>query len=186
MKCIERKIRLSGEEISYECELLSLGERHGIVRYVIDADRSVDGVRLPAGTVTLALYFADRPYNLYYWIAPRAAAAGAKPGAETSGRAADRSTIGEHDPWSRDIAYYFNIADPVELSKESIAYRDLVVDVLVLPDGSTRVLDEAELPENLDPGLRRRIAAVRDEILLQRSEIIAEARELLRPFAVEE
>lgn len=183
MKCIERKIRLSGEEVSYECELLALEEGYGVVRYVIERDRSVDGLLLPAGTVTLGLYFADRPYNLYYWIAPREAASAG--GAEAPAGAADRGGAAD-DPWARDIAYYFNIAEPLDLTRETIAYRDLVVDVLVLPDGTARVLDEEELPGNLDQELRGRIAAARDRILANRVRIIAEAREHLLPFAREE
>lgn len=169
MKCTERKIRLSGEEVSFECDLLTVNADYGIVKYVIAKGREVDGLYLPDGTITLAIYYSDRSYNLYYWIAP---------GDETSGGRTEAA-----GGWDRDIAYYFNIAELLRLSRDEIAYRDLVVDVLVLPDGETRVLDEAELPANLDSSLRRRITETRDELLANRDHLIDEARTLLLPYA---
>lgn len=167
-RCTESKIRLSGEEVSFECELLAFEDAYCVVRYFIESRRSVDVIELPAGTVTLGLYYAERPYNLYYWLTPRS-----------------EDAESHEDPWERDIAYYFNIVEPVVLSRERIAYRDLVVDVLVLPDGEVRVLDESELPSALDDDLRSRIDAVRRELFSRHSEIIGEARELLLPFAGE-
>ncbi len=167
-RCTERKIRLSGEEVSFECELLAYEDDLGIVRYVIERERTIDGIVLPAGTVTLGLYYSDRPYNLYYWIAPR--------------QGPDETA---EDPWRRDIAYYFNVVEPIEVSREMIAYRDLVVDVLVLPDGRARPLDESELPDSLDESLRDRIISVRDDLLVRHTEIIEEARRVLLPYALE-
>lgn len=177
VKCVERKIQLSGEEVSFDCELLAIREGYAVLKYVIDGSRIVDGLLLPAGTITLALYYPDRSYNLYYWIAPRESSASGSPSEDLRKRPPEKT------PWTRDVACYFNIVEPVRLSPQVIAYRDLVVDVLVLPDGTTKVLDESELPEHLNPGLRHRIAAVRDEILANYARIIDEAREILMPFA---
>lgn len=179
MRCTERKIRLSGEEVSFDCELLTVEKDYGVLRYVIEKGRTVGGVRLPDGTITLALYFAHRPYNLYYWIGPKD-----KNATSRGERGADNGhgTPGS-DPWARDIAYYFNIAEPVRLSREEVAYRDLEVDVIVLPDGQTRVLDEEQLPASLDPALRRRITMIRDDLLTNYEGIIREARALLLPYA---
>ncbi|MCP4304364.1 MAG: DUF402 domain-containing protein [bacterium] len=50
------------------------------------------------------------------------------------------------------------------ISSQRVAWRDLVVDVLVNPDGGCRVLDEDQLPIDLDRGLRRRIESTRDTL----------------------
>lgn len=175
MRCTERKIRLSGEEVVFDCELLTLGEGYGVVKYVMNKGRRVHGLELPDGTITLGLYYAGRPYNLYYWIAPD--------GSSSATRSDGASPTRSNDPWRRDLGYYFNVADLLELNREVIAYRDLVVDVLVLPDGSARAVDEEELPGDLDGSLRRHIEAARDELLAHHESIIREARGLLEPFA---
>ena len=47
-----------------------------------------------------------------------------------------------------------------------IEWRDLVVDVLMTADGRCRVLDENELPDDLEDGLRHYIEATRDDLCL--------------------
>lgn len=158
--------------MSFTCELLTFREGYAVLKYVIDENRSVGGVLLPRGTITLALYYSDRFYNLYYWISPRDSSVGEEP-----------IEVRSKTPWAHDIACYFNIAELVRLSPQEIVYRDLVVDILVLPDGRSKVLDEAELPEHLDPELRHRIATTRDELLADHSRIIDEARGILTPYA---
>jgi hypothetical protein len=174
MKCIERKIRLSGDEVLFECDLLAIEEGYAILRYVLDEGRWVDGLYLPAETTTLALYFAERNYNLYYWITP----------ADTAPvELADRRGQGsESESAAGEIAAYFNIVEPLALSREEIAYRDLVVDVLVYPDLSARVLDEDELPATIEPELHETITKTRVDLLKNRRSILHEARGLLRPF----
>jgi len=174
MKCIERKIRLSGEEVVFDCDLLAIEESHAILRYVLDEGRWVDGLYLPPETTTLALYFAERNYNLYYWIAPADSAR-----VELADR---RARSSEPEPAAGEIAAYFNIVEPVTLSREEVAYRDLVVDVLVYPDLSARVLDEDELPAAIEPELRTIITNTRIELLKNRRSILQEARTLLSPY----
>ena len=41
-------------------------------------------------------------------------------------------------------AWYCNISYPAEISKDTIVFRDLVLDLLVYPDGTQVVLDEDE------------------------------------------
>jgi len=53
-------------------------------------------------------------------------------------------------------------------------WRDPIVDLLVTPDGRCRVLDEDELPPDLDPALRMRIAAARDAVLAGHPALLAE------------
>ena len=180
----ERKVRLSGESVSFDCELLELTSDHAILRYLLEEGRAVDMVYLPARTVTLALYYPDRSYNLYFWASPLKSAGGETGSKGAGGRAAAHgpaSRAAGSAPGPREIAWYFNIAEPLEMTREQIAYRDLVVDVLVLPDGTAKVLDEDELPIGLDAGLADRIAETKVDLLENRLSIIEEARELLAP-----
>lgn len=110
------------------------------------------GVRLSSGCLTYAVYWTDRPYNVYWWL----------------------------DAGGRSLGFYFNVADSVELTPEAFRWRDLSVDVLVKPDGSTRVLDEAELPPELPPALRLYIERARDAILAAPQALTREVRSMVR------
>ena len=62
-------------------------------------------------------------------------------------------------PAGQTLGYYFNIADETRFSAERIEWRDLTVDVLATPAGRLDVVDEHELPADLDPALRARVEA---------------------------
>src|SRR5256885_16000254 len=127
---IERKTRLDGTVVEYPCDALAVEPgRRAVVRYVTDRDRHLEGTDLVlrAGTVTIGHFWTDRPYNVYHWL--------------------------EH---ARTIAFYVSIATDTTIGPEAIAYTDLVVDVLLRPSGAIDVLDEEELPPDLDP--RRRLS----------------------------
>ncbi len=135
--CLEIKRKLDGREQRFPCGLAALAPSYGVLRYVTDSERRVASVRLFAGCVTYAVYWPDRPYNVYWW----------------------------QEPSGRSLAFYFNISDSTELSCEAFRWRDLALDVLVLPDGRAEVLDEAELPADLEPALRAYVLKARDAIL---------------------
>ena len=128
----ERKVRLDGTIAEFRCEALVLEPgRRAVLRYTSEREvriRDTDIV-LPAGTVTIAHYWADRPYNVYHWLAD-----------------------------GRTIAFYVNIADRPEIGPDAVSYRDLVVDVVLRPSGALDILDEEELPANVDPAARRSMA----------------------------
>jgi hypothetical protein len=144
--CLETKHTLSGETKSYPCELLYYENGFGILRYIIDREYDVQGVKLAPGDETIALYWEDRPYTLYIW----------------QRRTAKRSV------------YYFNIADRISLSPQEFVWRDLAVDILV--DGrGIHVLDEHELPADLEPTLHSEIQATKTLLLDNHASITAEA-----------
>lgn len=118
MDVLEVKRTLSGEERAYLCQAIHLGPARAVLLYALPGPRQVAGLALPAGTVTVAHYWADRPYNVYHWIGP--------PG-ET-------------------LAYYFNLSGPVRIGAGRVEWEDLEVDVLVTPDRQVRVLDEDRVP----------------------------------------
>jgi len=128
----ERKTRLDGSTVEFVCEpiVLEPGKR-AVLRYVSDREWAVadTDIRVPAGTVTIALYWADRPYNVYHWLVE-----------------------------GRTLAYYCNIVTDTRIEPDLVAYTDLVVDVLLRPSGAADVLDEDELPHDLAPAHRLAIA----------------------------
>jgi predicted RNA-binding protein associated with RNAse of E/G family len=128
----ERKTRLGGPTTEFACEPIVLEPgRRAVLRYVSDREWAIadTDVRVPAGAVTVAHYWVDRPYNVYHWLV----------GGGT-------------------LAYYCNIVADTRIERELVAYTDLIVDVLLRPSGAADVLDEDELPHDLAPVHRLTIA----------------------------
>jgi len=152
----ERKTRLDGTTAEYECEGLVVepGKR-AILRYVIDRARQVGDVELRPGVVTIAHYWVDRPYNAYHWL--------------------DRT---------RTVGLYISIADRTVIEATNVSYRDLVVDALLRPSGAVDILDEDELPPDLEPGARKTIADALEALITNGrrlcAEIERETRNVLR------
>ena len=121
---VERKVRLDGSVEEWTCELVALEPgRYAAVRYVLPEERRLAGSELvlPAGTVTIGHFWADRAYTAYHWLS------------------------GE-----RTLGVYCSVAELLEVEPEGIVYLDLAVDVLLLPGGGVSVLDEHELPSDLE------------------------------------
>ena len=110
------------------------------------ADLELEGVLLPAGTVSLGYFWEDRPHNAYHWV----------------------------DDNGQTLALYFNICDRTHISSQQIAWRDLSVDILITPDQRCRVLDEDELPDDLDPSLLTRINDTRDSLCADPARLLQE------------
>ncbi len=132
----EIKSTLGGIRKEFDCELLTHGHGKAVVIYRMPQDVQLEDVLLRKDSVSLGYFWEDRPYNVYHWI----------------------------DPLQDTVALYFNIADGTRISQHSIEWRDLTVDVLITPDGRCRVLDEHELPPDIDAGLLRYIRETRDEL----------------------
>lgn len=134
MDVLEVKHTLLGERRAYRCRGVVVGPTRATLLYVLPRGGQVADLALPAGTVTVAHYWADRPYNVYHWISP----------------------VGE------TLAYYFNLSGPVRITRDRVEWEDLEVDVLVTPDRRVRVLDEDRVPgsaadraEEIDAARRR-------------------------------
>lgn len=152
--CKEKKRLLSGTEVTYDCELVALCDRLGILKYSIDQQWQVGSLILQPGTVTYGFYWPDRSYVLYKWLNKNGDALGD----------------------------YFNIADSVTLSVQEFSWRDLVVDILVLPTGQIEVLDEDEMPESLDDELRDYIESVKQMLLRNYRAVIVETTNILNRY----
>lgn len=155
-RCVETKTPLTGAAQQYICERLYLEDTFGILRYIIDKEYNVGGVRLIPGDVTIALYWTDRPYTLYIW--------------QMSG--------------IKDAAYYFNIADSIYLLPEEFSWRDLTVDILIDMAGTVHILDENQLPAHLPDGLQSYILAAKSHVLKCYRDIIAEAMFLVKKYVI--
>ncbi len=121
---LERKVRLDGSVEEWLCELLVLEPGvHATVRYVLQEERRLAGTQLvlAAGTVTIGHFWADRAHTAYHWLS----------GEQT-------------------VGVYCSVAELLQVELDGIVYLDLAVDVLFLPGGGVSVLDEHELPSDID------------------------------------
>jgi hypothetical protein len=143
---LEIKETLAGARQSFLCRVLARRAGEVVVLFVLPAGRAVDGVPLPAGTVTFGYFWEARPYNVYHWMTPGGAT----------------------------IAFYVNVADRTRIDESTLAFRDLAVDVLVPPQGPPRVLDENELPPDLASDLRMAIEASKRLVLATARELVQE------------
>ena len=152
---IERKTAFDGTVREFACRALLIeANKRAVIRYESDRDWRVADLVVPTGTVTAGHFWTDRPYNVYHWL------------------------VG-----GRTLAFYFNVGIVDEISEAQVAWRDLVVDVLVRPDGAIDILDEDELPADLESAHRRTIAQALEQIVTNprrlTKEIERESRDLL-------
>ena len=148
----EIKNTLAGERKTFDCELLRRSDDEVVVIYRMPRDVQLEDILLPKNTLSLGYFWRDRPYNAYHWI----------------------------DARHQTVALYFNIADGTRLSSRTVEWRDLAVDVLLTPDGRCRVLDEDELPADIEPALLRYIKRARDELCSRPLSLLAEYDKLSR------
>jgi predicted RNA-binding protein associated with RNAse of E/G family len=143
---VERKTRLDGSVQEFACLALVVepGKR-ALIRYEVDRDWRVGDLVIAKGAYTIGHFWADRPYNVYHWL---------KDG--------------------RTLGYYFNVGLVDEISETQVAWRDLIVDVLVKPDGAIDILDEDELPADLPSDHRRTIAQALEQIVTNPRRLVAE------------
>jgi len=146
----EIKRLFSGEEEIYQCEPVILRKKFALVKYTVDKRQKVGSIILYSGTLSYGFFWENRPYTLYKWKK-------------------DEKIIGN----------YFNVADAVKISKETIFWRDLVVDILVLPSDRVEVLDENQLPDTSND-LKEYIMKSKNIILNNYKRIINETDGLIR------
>lgn len=148
----EIKTTLLGERKTFACELLRATASDAVVVYRMPEDHQLEDILLRKNTLSLGYFWQHRPYNAYHWI----------------------------DARQQTVALYFNVCDSTIISSESIAWRDLMVDVLITPDGRCRVLDEDELPASIDTELKHYIERTRDQLCREPLSRLAEYDKLTR------
>jgi hypothetical protein len=143
---LEIKRTLGGLRKEFQCRLVERQPGRAVVLFVSSARYQVGDLALPPGTVTLGHFWQGRAYNVYHWLTPSGAT----------------------------LAHYFNLAAETAIEDATIRWLDLALDVLVLPAAPARVLDEDELPADLEPATRQRVEAARREVLEQHPAVIAD------------
>jgi hypothetical protein len=141
---VEVKTTLAGVQKRFRCRRLELTPGAAIVLFVSDRPYVVADLTLAPGTVTLGHFWEDRPYNVYHWL--------------TSA--------------GRTLAHYFNLADETRVGADTLTWLDLTIDVLVRPGAPPAVLDEHELPADLDPRRRTAVDAARAAVLADHHAVI--------------
>lgn len=147
-RIVERKTRLDGSTEDYLCEpLVLVPDRRAVLRYVMERSLAIDGTDLVLrpGHITISHYWSDRPYNVYHWLED-----------------------------GRTLAYYCNIVGDTTIRDDLVGYTDLVVDVFMRPSGEALLLDEEELPPDLEPARRAVIARAVETIMSGPRRLIAE------------
>lgn len=121
----ELKTRYDGSVAEYECRFVRQRDHELVLLYEIpqsfQMELAGESLQIPAGTLTVAYYWTERPYNVYHW------------------RTADGIYLGS----------YFNIVKDTAFGDGTVSYTDMIVDLMVMPSGSYTILDEDELPEPL-------------------------------------
>jgi uncharacterized protein len=143
---IERKTRFDGSVQEFACRALLVepGKR-AVIRYDLTRDWHVGGMVFPKGGYTAGHFWLDRPYNVYHWL-----------------------------DGGRTLAYYFNVGLVDEITDTRVAWRDLIIDVLVKPDGAIDILDEDEVPVDLPAEHRRTIAQALEQIVTNPKRLVKE------------
>lgn len=148
----EIKSTLDGKQHTFDCELVHHETGEAVIAYRMPRDLMLEDIALRKGTLSLGYFWERRPYNVYHWI----------------------------DDALDTVALYFNIADNTRIGSREIEWRDLSVDVLINPAGECRVLDEDELPVDLDAGLLAYIHSARDELCRRPLSLLNEYDKLTR------
>ncbi len=108
-----------GEDIfRYQGQVIERGENKILLqaRFGLENVKLVD-IPLQIGDLFLETYYSDRWYNIYEIHAKK-----------------DNKLKG----------WYCNVSCPAEIGADTVAFRDLALDLLVYPDGRQVVLDEDE------------------------------------------
>jgi len=143
---VEIKTTLAGERKQFDCELLKFARGEVVVIYRMPRDVQLEDLLLRKDSISIGYFWEDRAYNAYHWI----------------------------DAQCQTLALYFNICDNTRISRQQVAWRDLSVDILITPDLRCRVLDEDELPDDLDSDLRVYIESARDALCIDPGRLLLE------------
>ena len=151
MEYLEHKSRPDGRPQDFACELVLRRAGLAVLRFILPHANRIGPLDLPDGGLTYGFFWEDRPYNLYWWMTP----------------------AGE------TLGYYFNLGDHLTIGREELSWRDLWVDILVMPGHDPLILDEGEVPPDLDQALTAYLAGAKDMVLRDWPTVVAEAGEIM-------
>jgi predicted RNA-binding protein associated with RNAse of E/G family len=127
MKRIFRELRLHSHKPPQEflCDLLHQEEKYAVLRYRSAESYAFGPVVIEKGSVTIAHYWEERNYILWFFKKPDASLCG----------------------------YLFHIVRDVEIGADCVRYVDLELDIWFSPGGSPTVLDEDEVKDYYKNGI---------------------------------
>jgi len=127
MKRKFREIRLHSNKPPQEflCDLLHQEDKYAVLRYRSAAPYVFGPVVIEKGSATIAHYWEDRNYILWFFTKP------------------DTSMTG----------YLFHVVRDVEIGADYVRYVDLELDIWFSPGGSPTVLDEDEVKDYYKKGI---------------------------------
>jgi len=143
---LEIKTTLDEKRQEFQCNLLSYTHDEAVLLFEVTRPYQIADLTIPAGSISLGYFWPDHLYNVYHWL----------------------------NPAGHTLGIYCNLSDQTCLTPTEIHWRDLTVDVLITPDGRCQVLNEEELPDELDTKLYIKIAATRDELIQNHRTLLAE------------
>lgn len=151
-KMIERKICYDSSIVEHKCILHKIELKKIVLIHKIEESFSMIAgqkkITIPKGSYTIAYYWMNQPYNLYFW----------------------RDNKGNY------IGSYFNIVRNTKVTDKIVSFEDLIIDVLVLPEGESFILDEDELPEPLHQFENGYVQKALDSLLLVMNDLILNAK----------
>ena len=148
----EIKQNLFGKTKEYQCVLLERRRSAVTLVYTLPSSINMKHLVLPKGTISIGHFWQARHYNCYHFI---------------------------NDP-GETLAAYFNVCLPPQIAEQHIYWQDLVIDVLKVPGEAPLVLDEEELPEDLDSSLAQTIFTARDQLLRNLNDLLLELEQYAR------
>lgn len=152
----EIKHQLDGSIKRYECIPVNVSNDEAVIIYEMTREVRVEDLLLPSGSLTFGYFWSNRHYNVYHWV----------------------TEIGE------TLGLYFNVCDEINIGQDGVSWRDLIIDLLVTPDGRCRVLDTDELPQNLDEGLASLIEETEEYLKWQYRSISAKVEKKTARYMV--
>lgn len=149
---IERKIRYDSSLVEYRCKLLEVQSEQHVLFHQIETPFTMltnkGELTITKGCYTIAYYWKDRPYNVYIW----------------------RDSNGNY------LGAYLNIVKNTTFTDQYVVFEDLILDILVFPNGDYVILDEEELLEPLEQFEGGEVQNVLHRLTQQLAHIISEVK----------
>ena len=119
----EYKRTYFGETKTFDCNFVHYddSQRELVISFRRDKPITFLGIDFPVGSVSYGYYWEKRNYNVYHW----------------------KRENGD------TLLIYFNISKDTRISKSSVTWLDLIVDIALKPPNPPIVLDEDEIPKNM-------------------------------------
>lgn len=134
------KLDWRGENVySWQGEVVAREEGHVVLRAIWRGPGTAPvaaGITFEMGDVFYEHYDDHKPYGLWQVLTP------------------DERRL---------KCWYCNVSTPAEVGDETISFRDLLLDVLLLPDGNYQVLDRDDLDRALAEGLDPALGALAED-----------------------